>query len=131
MSPEQINEIVWYFACWYKFNSHKLIKNFWGGRGQKCVWPVWSQDSKIDCISGMNWYGMNRVFAYWWNFRKGKNNFNHFWMSVIKIRNDHLIHETLRSAELFMNWPNFLHVDCDAIILVRPASYSAPLTFKC
>ena len=25
-----------------------------GGKGQKRVWPVWSQDSKIDCNSKIN-----------------------------------------------------------------------------
>ena len=37
-------------------NSHKIkvTKYFWGGHGQKWVWPVVSQDSKIDCTSKMN-----------------------------------------------------------------------------
>ena len=37
-------------------NSRKLKvdQNFLGGPGQKWVWPVWSQDSKIDCTSRMN-----------------------------------------------------------------------------
>ena len=29
----------------------KLINFFGGGHGQKWVWPVWSQDSKINFIS--------------------------------------------------------------------------------
>ena len=39
-------------------NLHKLklIKIFFGVCGQKWVWPVWSQDSKIGCISRMNWW---------------------------------------------------------------------------
>ena len=37
-------------------NSYKLkVDNiFWGGHGQKWAWPVWSQDSEIDCISKIN-----------------------------------------------------------------------------
>ena len=31
--------------------NQKLIRNLLGGHGQKCVWIVWSWDSKIDCIS--------------------------------------------------------------------------------
>ena len=33
--------------------NKKLIKHSLGGRVQKCVWPVRSLDSKIDCISKM------------------------------------------------------------------------------
>ena len=32
----------------------KADQNFLGGHGQKRVWPVWSRESKIDCISKMN-----------------------------------------------------------------------------
>ena len=28
----------------------KVDQNFLDGHGQKWMWPVWSQDSKIDCI---------------------------------------------------------------------------------
>ena len=42
----------WFFACWCKFITVKnLIKKLLGGHGQKWMWPVWSWDSKIDCIS--------------------------------------------------------------------------------
>ena len=36
-------------------------------------------------------------------------------MDVVKIGCGHLVHETLISAEEFMNWADFLHADCDAI----------------
>ena len=32
----------------------KTHKSFLVGNGQKWVWPIWSQDCKIDCISRMN-----------------------------------------------------------------------------
>ena len=37
-------------------NSQKLKVdcNFFVGHDQKWVWPIWSLDSKIDCISSMN-----------------------------------------------------------------------------
>ena len=39
---------------------------------QKWMWPFWSQDSKIDCISKMNrWNELH--FACWWKFRKAKS----------------------------------------------------------
>ena len=28
----------------------KVVLNILGGHGQKWVWPLWSQDSKIGCI---------------------------------------------------------------------------------
>ena len=73
------------------------MKKFLGGHGQKWVWPVWSQDSKICCISRMNW--RNELFAWWCKFRKAKSCFNDFWLGLIKNGHDHLAHEILRSAE--------------------------------
>ena len=37
-------------------NSQKLKneQRFFTGHGQKWVWPIWSWNSKIDCISRMN-----------------------------------------------------------------------------
>ena len=31
--------------------NYKLIKNLLGGHAHKLMWPVRSQDSKIDCVS--------------------------------------------------------------------------------
>ena len=39
-----------------------LIKNFLDEYGQKWVWPVWSQDCKIDCISKKTWN--NLIFLH-------------------------------------------------------------------
>ena len=33
----------------------KSVKKFFLSRAQKWVWPVWSQNSKTDCTSRMNW----------------------------------------------------------------------------
>ena len=33
----------------------KADQNFFGGHDQKWVWPVWSQDSKTEGGSKMNW----------------------------------------------------------------------------
>ena len=32
------------------------MKSFLMGHGQKWVWPIWSLDSKIDCISRKSWW---------------------------------------------------------------------------
>ena len=60
LKNEQIGMTI-FFACWYRFTK---IKNwsifFWGvggwvgGHGHYWVWPVWSWDSKIECIPKMN-----------------------------------------------------------------------------
>ena len=61
------NEIIPRFAfieiAWVFLHVHiylKLIKKILGGHDQKRVWPVWSCDFKIDCISRMNrWIELN------------------------------------------------------------------------
>ena len=32
----------------------KLVEKYWGGHGQKRVWPLWSKGTKIGCISRRN-----------------------------------------------------------------------------
>ena len=44
--------------------------------GQKWVWPIWSLDSKIDCISRKNWW--NWFFACWYNFTQVK-----WWLKIL------------------------------------------------
>ena len=34
--------------------NQNLLEHFWGGHGQKWVWPLCSWESKIDSISKMN-----------------------------------------------------------------------------
>ena len=57
ISLEQNNQKAWFLACWYKFMEIKIwLKIIGGGHGQKWVWPVGSQDSKIGCNSrGKQW----------------------------------------------------------------------------
>ena len=69
---KQISEIAWCFACWYKFRKLKFDQKVLIGHGRKWVWPVWSWDSKIDCISRMNWWN-ELIFACWCKFRKSKS----------------------------------------------------------
>ena len=55
-------------------NSHnlKVDQKCFMVHGQKWVWPVWSVDSKIDCISQMN--SCNKlIFSYCYKFRKAKS----------------------------------------------------------
>ena len=55
ISLEQINEIAWFFAFWHQLKKTKS----WSvilldGNGQKWVYSIWLQDSKIECISRMS-----------------------------------------------------------------------------
>ena len=52
ISSEQIDETAWFF--YDKLMIIKHIENFLGRHGQKWVWPVWSQYSKIGCVSRIN-----------------------------------------------------------------------------
>ena len=54
-----------------------MIEKCWGWHGQKWVWPLWSQDSKIGCIS-------RNYFWCVYKFRKAKSSFNNFWVVVVK-----------------------------------------------
>ena len=54
--------------------KQKLIDKIMCSHGQKWVWPLWSRDSKIGCISRTN-NGINWFFACWYNFRKAKSYF--------------------------------------------------------
>ena len=40
----------------------KLLEKLLGGHGQKWLWPLWSSDSKVSCISGMKRW--NRLVFY-------------------------------------------------------------------
>ena len=51
-----------------------MVGNFWGGHGQKWLWPVWRQYSKID---GINWFfdtDLQKLEAdqkfFWWTCSK-------------------------------------------------------------
>ena len=65
------------------------------GLGQKWVWPVWWQDSKIDRIWRMNrwndWY-----CAYWYSFLKNKSRSKMFWVDMVKMGVASLIIGTLK-----------------------------------
>ena len=102
-----------------------MIKKCLGGYDQNWVWPVWSQDSEIDCTQewtdGMNWFFVSRR-----KFRNAKSYFSNFWVGLVK--NWHGHSAVLKNE--FMDWFNFVHADCDAIFLVRTTSYSRSLTFK-
>ena len=66
---------------------------------------------------GINWF-----FSCLCKFRKAKSYFSDFWVGVVKNGYGHLVHETLKSAVSYlsavwvMNWADFLHAGCDAII---------------
>ena len=90
----------------------KIWLQHWGGRGQEWVWPLWSQDSKIGCISRINL--INWFLLCWYKFRKAKSFFNSFWV-VFKnvnglLRLGALKYKIYLKNEL-MKWADFFNVD--------------------
>ena len=41
---------------WIKWSGFCMLIISLGGHGQKWLWSLWSKDSKIGCISRMNWW---------------------------------------------------------------------------
>ena len=52
-------------------SSHGHCYFFLGGCGQNWVWPFRSWNSKICCISRLNWWNELIFFAFWYEFRVG------------------------------------------------------------
>ena len=70
VSQEWAVGINWFFCMLVQILANsKVIENFWGGHGQKWVWPVWWWDSKIECIWRMNRW-RNWFFTCWYRFTK-------------------------------------------------------------
>ena len=49
LQKKKLNNLIFCMLMQIHKNQ-KLIKNLLVGHGQKCVWPIWSLDSKTDCI---------------------------------------------------------------------------------
>ena len=84
------------------FSSHfrdlqklKADQKVLGGHCQKWVWPVWSQDSKIDCISNMSRWN-KLIFCMLVQIRKAKSWFNDFWVGMVKNGHCFLVRETIK-----------------------------------
>ena len=60
------------------------------------MWPCRSRDSKICCISRMNWLN-EPIFAYWYKFKKAKSCLNNYWVDMVKNGQDLIYHGTLKS----------------------------------
>ena len=70
-----------------------MIKKYLGGHGLKWVSPVWSRDSKIDCISRMSWWN-ELIFCMLMQIQKSEKLFKRFLVGVVKNGHGHLVHET-------------------------------------
>ena len=93
--------MAWF--CWYKLTKIKSwSKFFWVGMARKWVWPIWSQDSKIGCISRMNWWH-ELIFCMMVQIQKAKSYFNGFWIGLVKSGHGHLVHPSS---------PSFLASEC-------------------
>ena len=112
-------------------NSWTLIKNLLDGHGQKWVWPVWSWDSKIDCISKLNRWN-NLIFCILVQMQEGWKLIQSF-LSVLCQRWQWLFSSwDPKTCILKMNlWIELIILMLIVMqqFLVRLISYS--LTFKC
>ena len=70
ISPEQINEITWYFACWNKFTKNKRgSKTSWIGKVKNGCGQSGHGSLKLPVSQG--WAdGMRWFFAWSYKFRK-------------------------------------------------------------
>ena len=84
VSQESVDEVSWFFVCWYKFRKAKsFFNNFWvvvvkngcGLLGLVTLKSALSQES----VDEVSWF-----FVCWYKFRKAKSFFNNFWVVVVK-----------------------------------------------
>ena len=84
ISSKQINEIVSFLACWYKFKKIKVDWKFFG-----CAW---SKMVLTNLVSGLwNWLYLKNeqmdltdFFACWYRFTKIKSWTKIYWVNMVK-----------------------------------------------
>ena len=101
------------------------------GHGQKWVWPVWSQDSKIGSIVRMNWWN-ELIFCILVQIQEAKSYFDWFLGGLGQNGCGHLVHETLKYAEWVYGLSWFLAdwLWCSNFF-VRPTPHFLFLMFEC
>ena len=107
-----------------------MIRKFLDGHGQKWVWPVWSQDSKIGCISRMKLW-KELIFCMVVQIQESKKLFQWFlggpgqkWAWSFSLWDPKICWISLW-IELI-----FCMLTVMQLFLVRPILYSISLTFK-
>ena len=107
-----------------------MIRKLLDGHGQKWVWLVWSQDSKIGCISSMNWWN-ELIFCMVVQIQESKKLFQWFlgepgqkWAWSVSSWDPKICWISLW-IELI-----FCILTVMQLFLVRPTIYSMYLTFK-
>ena len=97
----QNKSMKWLVFLHVDTNSHKLKvdQEIFGWAWPEWVWSVWSRDSKIGCISRMNWWKELIFLQGGANSGKQKVISNDFWVGLVKNGHGHSVHETLKSAE--------------------------------
>ena len=97
ISLEQIDEIAWFFACWYKFLEIKSwLKNFGIGvvkNGCDQSGPRTLKLAGSQGIGRMIW-----CFAQWYKFRTVKSYSDNYWVDVVENECGLLSHGTLKFA---------------------------------
>ena len=104
VSQARIDEMNWFFACWWKFRkANSYFNDFW-------VDMVKNRHGHLihEILKSAEWfYELSSFFACCWKFRKANSYFNDFWVDMVKNRHGHLIHEILKSAEWFYELSSF------------------------
>ena len=88
--------------------------------GPKCSQPIAGGFLIKKLTLSQEWiHGMNWFFACWFEFRKAKSYFTDFWVYSVKNGHGSLLYQILKILYLkneWMNWADFLHAYCHAII---------------
>ena len=106
LSLEQNDEKAFFFAFWYRHMELKINQKILGGHRQKWEWSLWSQISKIGCISRRN--SLNKpVFGVLIKIQK-----RIFWLVVVEIGPCLFgLWTLLYLKNEFMKWADLLHAD--------------------
>ena len=114
---KEINEINWFFGCWFKFGKTKsycsnfLVAMVNNGHGRLDHGTLKSAVSE-ELNDELSW-----TFACWCKFRKAKSYFNKYWVGMMKNEHSLLGHGTLKfgeSQEWFDELSWFLYDDSNA-----------------
>ena len=109
ISPKQKNPDLLHVDT----NSRKW-KIFWVGIVRNgCGWSV---HGTLKLAVSQKWIdGMDWFLACWYKFKKVEGYFNDFWLGQVKNGFGQFM-RPLNLLNEFMDWADFLHADCDAII---------------
>ena len=81
------------------YGSLKLIHDILRKRGQKWMWPLWSQDFKISVYLKNQQIEQTDFLNVDTNSEKQKSYFSNFWVVMVKIGHEHSRHKIIKFSE--------------------------------